>query len=228
MPAMPIEALVAALDECLQGLAKGASLEQVLARHPQQAHELRPLLAAALRARSLGGPSPTASAAARSRARLVAAARPSTRARAAGFILVPRLRTALASLALAGALALGGGGSLLASARALPGDALYPLKIFRERTRISLTSDAAKRLELERAYDQERVNEVESLIAHARSAEVDFAGAFTERNDGEWVVAGLRVIIPSGVPVSDDLVLGAFIEVHGVRRFGLKGILLSL
>jgi len=73
-----------------------------------------------------------------------------------------------------------------------------------------------RRLDLQRAYDQERVSEVQALIAHARSAEVDFAGALTQRSDGEWVVAGLRVVVPPGMPVAEDLVVGTYAEVHGV------------
>ncbi len=213
---MTTEKLAAGVEACLQGLERGASLEQVLAHSPQDADELRPLLEAALRVRVAGNQDPTPASAARSRARLVAAARSSHRAGGAAVVLIPRIRTALASLAVAGALALGGGGSLLASVHALPGDALYPLKIFRERTRINLTSDVGKRLQLERAYDDARVSEVEALIEQARTAQVDFTGALTKRSDGEWIVAGLRVLVPPPARVADDLLVGAYVEIQGV------------
>lgn len=94
---MPIEVLAAALEECLGALAQGASLEQVLARYPQQAYELRPLLTAAPVVRSMGRLAPAPASAARSRARLVAETRRAQRTRPAGFVLLPRMRTALSS-----------------------------------------------------------------------------------------------------------------------------------
>jgi hypothetical protein len=46
---MKMERLERVLDECLEGLARGQTVEQCLARHPDLADQLRPMLLTAAR-----------------------------------------------------------------------------------------------------------------------------------------------------------------------------------
>ena len=60
-----------ALDYCLHAIQDGASVDAVLARYPELAAELRPLLETARRARELKGPGPSEATIDRTRARLL-------------------------------------------------------------------------------------------------------------------------------------------------------------
>ena len=58
-----------------------------------------------------------------------------------------------------------GGGVVLASANSLPGEALYPAKLFVEDTRLALTSDPAALADLNLAFTGERTEEMQRLLA---------------------------------------------------------------
>jgi len=67
------------------------------------------------------------------------------------------------------ALLFGGAGITAAvAANSLPGDGIYPIKARMEQTRIQLTSSSEERVLLNLQYAQERLNEIESLIAEGR------------------------------------------------------------
>ena len=59
------------LEASLQSIEHGATMESILAHYPQFADELRPLLNAALSARAMTFPSPSASGMRRGRAQLL-------------------------------------------------------------------------------------------------------------------------------------------------------------
>ncbi|MBI3737479.1 MAG: hypothetical protein HY258_00335, partial [Chloroflexi bacterium] len=65
---------------------------------------------------------------------------------------------------------------------------------------------------LESQYEQERLDEIDELLAKGRSASVIFAGLVTKQQDGQWLVSGIPVqvsaatrlpaqAIPNGAPV---------------------------
>ena len=133
------------LDAALNQLNAGQDLEQILAAHPAQAAELRPLLQAARSARLPAAAQPDRLAQNRSRARFLAAAQSQSHRRAS-FSLGRLALNALAALLLV-IVTLGLGG--LASVQALPGDSLYPVKQALERAQLALSSGAQNRLTLE-------------------------------------------------------------------------------
>ena len=117
-----------ALDECLQQLGSGkSSLGQCLARYPQFAAELRPLLETALRLQRGRGARPSGPARDRARSRLTEYIQSHPR-QPRNVRLVPRLAFVVVALALAVLFA----GTAFAQ-NALPGETLYRFKISSER-----------------------------------------------------------------------------------------------
>ncbi|HEY3344036.1 MAG TPA: DUF5666 domain-containing protein [Anaerolineaceae bacterium] len=209
------------LQDCLLRLQHGASLEDVLARHPEQAGELRPLLEAALAARSLRAEIHVPrEAQLRSRAQfLQAAARPAR----PSLRVILRTGWVLASVVTVLALALVGTG--FASAQSLPGDQLYPVKIAAEQARLQIVSDPAQRLQITGGYDRERVDEVEALLTRDQlhPVEVSFAGFLSQPAPNEaWMVGSIELILPDSLPNRADLKVGRYVDVQGVPEAGGK------
>jgi hypothetical protein len=63
----------------------------------------------------------------------------------------------------------------MAAQSALPGDALYPVKMTLEQTRLSLARSAAVRAQLQLEFAERRLGEVEGLIAEGRYQQVSTA-----------------------------------------------------
>ena len=63
----------------------------------------------------------------------------------------------------------------LAAQSALPGDALYPVKMTLEQTRLSLSRDAANRAQLQLEFAERRLEEIEALIAEGRYQNISAA-----------------------------------------------------
>jgi len=81
----------------------------------------------------------------------------------------PKMRLLLKAMAALMAVVVGagiiGGGAVLASADSLPGNALYPVKLAVEDTRLALTADPAGQAELTMAFAAERAEEMQRLVA---------------------------------------------------------------
>ena len=139
------------LNECIDRLGRGASIEDCLADHADVAEELRPLLltahvlqsAARLRARA------EARTAGRARLEQVMAAQ---RAKRRWQPALPGPIMAWAASAAMLVMVLGGFGVVSASSGSVPGDALYPVKRTVERVQLAwpLQSDEAKARRSER------------------------------------------------------------------------------
>jgi hypothetical protein len=215
---MILDPKAAALEECLKWLAAGDSLTEVLGRYPQWADELRPYLEAALAARLLAVSLRVPDAAkARGRERFLTEAQRQWQPRSRGLGPIG-LQRSLARLAFALTLAVVAlAGIVLASGLALPGDVLYPVKLAIERTRLSLASSPAQRLQLEQDFDNERIGEAEKLIERRRSVRVMLAGALSQTPAGEWHMAGLRLILPPDLLLG-DVKPGFYVELVGLLQ----------
>ncbi|ABU57751.1 DUF5667 domain-containing protein [Roseiflexus castenholzii] len=158
-----------AFDEALNRLLSGASIDECLARYPQAAANLEPLLEIAGLVRheaALPLPPelerwlPTGAQEFSALAGQMLAQRQRT-----GHLLRP-LRKAAVQRVLAGALAV----TVLlasvdtASAQSLPGDPLYVWKVAREDLTLSITTDPAQRSKLHIDYARRRMLEIEMLI----------------------------------------------------------------
>lgn len=200
------EMLYDILEICLKELEDGADLESVLARHPQYSDELRPILKASIKARGMAAPQPSPDTVHRGRARLLqraaeireTAMKPGVSAekpRKSVFPFVQRLTIALSLVVFfCAATGIGGIGVLSASASALPGDGLYPVKRGWENARLIFTINPEARSALEAHFYSERLSEVTRLLAEGRLASVEFAGTYWQA-DGQVYVSGIQVVI---------------------------------
>lgn len=224
-------AFEAALIEALDALESGGDIETIVARYPQYATELRPmLLTAESMAKVRIAHSLEAQAASKQRMLdYAAASSPPAGERFSMLLLLRRLSLVVASLAIV--LSLIGTGILFASAESVPGDPLYDAKRFLEDTRLSLTGDPASREALQQRYEEERIREVETLIRMGRSEEVAFSGAIEAIDADVWQVAGLEVLVVDttviqgvGTPAVGQLVQVLGLTVDGGVRASLIAI----
>ncbi|MGD8474765.1 MAG: DUF5667 domain-containing protein, partial [Anaerolineae bacterium] len=197
------------LDDCLNLLREGASVEDCLARYPDLAADLLPLVSLASAVRGVPTPRPHADAVEIHRTQMLDAVRQSAARKnghkpaglgwiwrlAGGVHSHPVLR---AALALASILLLVGlaAGSLFASATdSLPGQALYPLKRFGERIQLSVTLDPVAREQVRIEHRLERQREVRQVLNTGQQAELNFRGELQEIGEGFWIVSGLIVAL---------------------------------
>lgn len=187
------------LEICLNEIENGADLETVLARYPEQAGELRPILKTAMRARNAAVPEPSPEVVRRGRARLMQRAAEMREAKAAPRKrAIPVFQRLAISFSLAALLLMSSAGLLNASASALPGENLYPVKRSWENIRLFLIFDEQARKLLEFEFENERLHEVNELLSEGRGETISFAGIFMQLN-GNTFVSGVPVLLPAGM-----------------------------
>jgi hypothetical protein len=207
-----------ALETCLTQVQSGVSLDEVLAPYPEWAEEMRPILEATQAARWIGAsikvPPEVQE---RSREVFLTSAERMYATRRRPLIL-PRLRLGLVPFALLLVILLGAASSVAVSAQALPGEMLYPLKIITEQAQLILAPSASLRLKLEQGFERERVVEIQKLIQHSRSAEVNFVGELNQMQPGVWSVGGFQVLVPPEAQIIGQIKPGYAIEVQGILQ----------
>ncbi len=207
------------LDECLQRMQIGESLESILKDHPQQAAELRFLLEGARQAQAGALNLPPVSGMARSRAQFLEAA--AAQSRPAKTVLFPLPRFASAFVTLLVVALLVGFGVALASGRSLPGQPLYGIKRSVEQAQLALSGDALNRLTREDAMDQRRAEEVRQLMLSGREQAVEFSGLLTRRiQDGynAWSAGGIDFTLSGALQSSAGSMAGGYVEIRGFVR----------
>jgi len=206
--------LEAKLIECLDALAQGEPVERILARYPQDAAQLRPLLETAngLPALRL---EPSEAAKIKSRHQFMAQAdllRRTTPRQSIGFL--PRFLAGFAAVAVI-AIVLGTG-AVAASSSALPGDPLYGLKRTVEEVRLQSASSPAQRQELEGEFEQRRVDETNELLNAGREGEIEFTGVIEVIQPNAWIVSSLVVQIDANTQISGQPQIDRLAEVRGM------------
>ena len=203
-------------ENCLARLQHGEDLEIILAEHPEQAAALRPLLQTVINLQALPIPAPVPAKRNPARAHFLASAgerRPKPVSRS-GWRPIRALITSLFLLVVLLTSLLGTG---LASAQALPGDTLYPVKRAVEKTRLAFTNTSLDRLKLEESFDQQRAREAALLVESRRSETVSFHGSLEPTAGGGWQVGGLAIF--SKNPAADwQGLAGSQVEVVGRTR----------
>jgi hypothetical protein len=207
------------LEFCLRDIEQGADVGVNLARHPDLAGELRPILEASVKAKAMAVPAPSGEVFRRNRAKLLqhaAEMRERKVAPPSRRIWSVPLRRALVMLAVVVLLFVSGTGLVRASSTSLPGDNLYPVKRIWERMSLWFTFDTAIREKLEYEHENERLEELSELLALGRSAKVDFAGYVTRQSVNEWRVSGITVFISFDTRLpNEQVVTGAAVRVRG-------------
>jgi hypothetical protein len=97
----------------------------------------------------------------------------------------------------------------LAAQSAIPGDALYNAKVTIEDIRLSLVGEGLGRDRLTGEFNQNRIAEIEELMASGRSASgIEFTGII-EAIDGEtWVISGLPLMVSDSLASSGQIKIG--------------------
>jgi hypothetical protein len=226
-----------AVDECIGLMRTGATLESCLARYPQYTEDLQPILRMAQNVKALSLPQERPESVQAGRQRLMSAyqkrtaARPVSESSIARFIqqLLIKLtgkddldmklvaRFALVLLLVIGLL-VGGGVTATVSASALPGDALYPLKLSLEDINLFLANNPQARQQLELQYQGIRQQEVQSVLQLGRQAQVNFSGVLTVVTPDSWTIGGLPVKLDSGTQMVGAATLGSIIHVEGETK----------
>ena len=216
------------LDDCLNLLREGASVKDCLARYPDHADDLLPLVSLASAVKGVPTPRPDAEAVEIHRTQMLDAVKQSAASKngqvpaALGWIWrlaggahsrsVLRGALTLASILLIVGLA---AGSLLASTiDSLPGHTLYPLKRFGEKIRLSVTLDPVAREQLRTEHRLERQREVREVLDTGQQAELDFRGELQEIGEGFWTVGGLTVALEDDTVVEGQPVVGSMVIVR--------------
>jgi len=149
------------LDECLERiLARGETVEQCLARYPEEAAELEPLLRTSLFAKKAAEIKPRPEFRERARYQMRAALREMAEKRERRFSLFswqPRWATVVVAVLV---LLLASGGTVAAAGNSMPDGPLYPVKLATERVRLALTPSALGKAELYAKLADKRVAEI--------------------------------------------------------------------
>lgn len=154
-----------ALNECLEHIDWGGTVEECLERYPSLADELAPLLRLAMSTRGAADalvPSPEAQRAGLGRITDAWAAREAQRRRGAWGVL--RRSWVLAAVA-ALALVFGGWTTAAAAQDSIPGDTLYPVKQTQERVLLVVVFTQSGKADLHARLAEARTMEVAKLAA---------------------------------------------------------------
>ncbi len=163
------------LDTCLEMERRGEDWRTFLSGYPDCSGEVEGLVALAGQVReasaSAEAPAPGASAALL-RLGWALAREEGTRAEAARARQGGWLRSAWVKAAVAGVVMLVlGASSVELSARTVPGNFLYPVKILTERVRFALTSNPEERVELRLTFSERRLSEVVKTLKEGKGAD---------------------------------------------------------
>jgi uncharacterized membrane protein YgcG len=218
------EQLFVALDNCLTMMDQGADLESCLARYPELASELRPLLLAAMDVESLAEKDVPVDVMRRSKARLLNAAAEMREQKSAKkrmyfspFGRVFRIGFAVL-IVITLMVGIGGTGLVRASSGSLPGDQLYPVKRTWENLQLKLAYDPTERESLEDRFDQERVVEINELINASRSERVKFYGQVEGIFPTQYIVSGVTVTVTPDTRLDGDIQMNVWVRVEGATQ----------
>lgn len=189
--------LINALNDCIDALGQGLTIDQAVRRHPEYATALRPMLEAGLTVRKAQStPFEVTASKDRGRVRFQAALAANRRRkrRSDGW-----LRIASLLLVVGGLLA----GTGLAAESSLPGDPLYGFKLFTESLRAGLSDSQAEMFASSR-----RREEIRQLQALGREAEVEFRGIIVGKAGELWDVSSILTRVLPGTPGAEAAGVG--------------------
>lgn len=202
------------LQECLDLMERGESIEQIIARYPEMAAGLRPFLETAVQLAGLA-PQPSLAAKQKSQKAFLTHAQSLkvTPVQPSRWYRLRQVLLPLASLALV--LILFTITAVSVSASAIPGDALYSVKRLVETVRLNQANDPETAVALMEANRQERVREVQTLLRTGRSADVEFKGTIEAMQTTQWTVATINVTLDDQTFIDGKPQLGELARVNG-------------
>jgi len=178
------------LDECLERLISGETIEACLAGYPEYAAELEPLLRTAVDARKAAAIKPRAEFRDRAAYEFQAAIREMEPQRSPGFFgWFPRWATVVT--AVVAVVLLAGTGTVAASTNSLPDEPLYQVKLATEAVRLAFTPSPLGKAELYAKFADKRVEEIIRMADKGKVKQVEKA---TERMNNQLIaMANLAV-----------------------------------
>jgi len=186
------------LDDCLERLVGGETVERCLGSYPEQALELEPLLRTAQATREASAIAPRAEFRARARYEFRSALHDEmNRKKQPRFVL---RRGWVVALMVIGILLVSGGGTVLAAGDSMPDSPLYSVKLATERVQMALTSSPVGKAQLCAKQADRRVSELIYLASKGDTQQVEAA---TERLD-ERLTTLVILVSPQGEAVPVD------------------------
>ncbi len=228
------------IEDCVQRLRHGQTIEDCLAAYPQQAEGLRPLLQTALRVRTFPVAQPRPQAIQAGRERMLSEAQKKINPRRPvsfeaisrytvqiftnfkilllgkenkGMKLALRLAIDLVVIFLISSFF-----GLNASASSLPGDPLYGVKRTWEDVRLGVTLDSHARQSLEAQFALERQKEIQNMIAQGREGTLDIEGLLEAVDSDTWIVGGLAILVEPQTVLEGNFGLGTRVTVQAQVR----------
>ncbi len=199
------------LDNCLERLFKGESIEDCLRDYPWQASELEPLLKtslALLQKSAAIQPNPEFRAKVGSQLQgMLHAKREKAEEKAVGPIWRRRWAVAMSTVLV---VLLAGIGTVAASADALPDGSLYAVKLAMEQARIALAFSDTDRAELHIQFAERRATEIAEMACQGESGEIpalseqvaDHLDKVYEVEEAqEFEGGGPKILAPTPAPV---------------------------
>jgi hypothetical protein len=181
-------------NECLERLlVKGESLEQCLARYPEQAAELKPLLETALAAREASAIQPRPDFRARARYEFNSALKETAAGKSrTSWGWFPRWATVMAIVLV---LVLAGGGTFAAADSSMPDSPLYSVKLATEQARLTLTPSQLSKAGLCAELADRRVAEIAYMANKGDTRQVEL---ITQRLDRHLALLTVAVLAQRG------------------------------
>ncbi len=204
---------------CLDELEAGVPAAEILARYPEHADEIRPLLEMATQLAAFT-PEPPPRAQAQAQDLFLAHARAMKQAGRRPRMSVGSWRRLALAL---GAAVLLFVAFLVASeetASALPGSAFYPVKRAAEDLQLRLTRNDEIKERLTQQFADKRVREINNLLAINGEAEVECHGRISEIGAEIWTICGLPVVVNEETLIEGAPFVGGEVIVQGVTRDG--------
>jgi hypothetical protein len=159
------------LNECLERLLRGESIEDCLSRYPEQAAELEPLLRTAQETHLAASIKPSAEFRQRAGYQFQAAIRDMETGKSRGFLSwIPRWATVVSIVVI---VLIAVSGTVAASANSLPGQPLYQVKLATESVRLAFTMSTLGKAELNAQFANERINEIVQIAGEGNVALID-------------------------------------------------------
>lgn len=163
------------LNECLERMLQGETLEQCIGRFPERASELKPLLETALVIRQAVSVRPRPEFREDARHRFQAALLGMPHKPRWAFhrrFWQPQWATALAVIL---AILMAGGGTVAAASASMPDEPLYPVKMAVERTWLVLTPSRLGKAELYAKLTERRTREIARMVDKDKPEKIEEA-----------------------------------------------------
>jgi hypothetical protein len=198
------------LDECLRELETGQSLDAILARYPEEADQLRPLLLTAQNLRDVPISRPRSHVQQASWQRFLGEAIALRRARERRPVFSLWTRPLWRPVAVAASLLLtlfflSGGATVYAAAHSLPDSPLYPIKLATEEARLWFVFDEDDEAGILLDQSETRMTEIRKLVQQGKPVEGNVLSAMRGRMTRATDIINRRDAPPDLVTRANEL-----------------------